>query len=158
MFAQFRRVFADLWRSDQQLERSAEPAAPAGDNEIAHPMLLRVHLRRADFAIPGHVSSHAGRGYTELIAVKAACHVADPILARSARASLPSGSSAGNLSDRRTHCLNSRTTLAVRIAREGAVLRHSASDWARRSPFHRLFGPKISETPHPKREPPHPRR
>src|SRR5262249_34444012 len=59
MFAQFRRVFADLWRSDQQLERSAEPAAPAGDNEIAHPMLLRVHLRQADFAIPNHVSSYA---------------------------------------------------------------------------------------------------
>jgi hypothetical protein len=59
MFAQFRRVFADLWRSDQQLERSAEPAAPARDNEIVHPMLLRVHLRWADFAIPGHASSYA---------------------------------------------------------------------------------------------------
>jgi len=59
MFAQFRRVFADLWRSDQQLERSDELAAPARDSEIAHPMLPRVHLRWADFAIPVHASSYA---------------------------------------------------------------------------------------------------
>jgi hypothetical protein len=57
MFAQFRRVFADL-ALGSAAGTVREPAAPARDNEIVHPMLLRVHLGWRDFAIPGHASSY----------------------------------------------------------------------------------------------------
>jgi hypothetical protein len=57
MLAELCRVLADLRRADQQLERAAEPAATAGDDQVVDPVLGGCHLCGRDVAITGHSSS-----------------------------------------------------------------------------------------------------
>src|SRR5215472_17685008 len=53
MLAELCRVLANLRRADQQLERAAEPAAAAGDDQVVNPALGRCHLTGRDVAITG---------------------------------------------------------------------------------------------------------
>ena len=53
MLAELCRMFADLRRADQQLERAAEPAAAAGDDQLVNPALGRCHLTLRNVAITG---------------------------------------------------------------------------------------------------------
>ena len=55
MLAELRRVLADLGRPNQQLKRTAEPAAPAGDDQIVYPPLGGRHLRQAKFRDTGPI-------------------------------------------------------------------------------------------------------
>src|SRR6516164_8083761 len=54
VLAELCRMLADLRRADQQLEGAAEPAAPAGDDQVVDPALSRCHLAEHDFAITSH--------------------------------------------------------------------------------------------------------
>jgi len=47
-------VLADFRRADQHLERSAEPAALAGHNQIMDAALRRGHVGRGNLAITAH--------------------------------------------------------------------------------------------------------
>ena len=54
MLAELCRMFADLRRADQQLERTAEPATAAGDDQVVDPPLSGCHFAGCDVAITGH--------------------------------------------------------------------------------------------------------
>jgi len=56
MLAELCRVLADFWRADQQLERAAEPAAAASDDQVVNPALVGCHLTRGDVAVSGQSS------------------------------------------------------------------------------------------------------
>src|SRR5690348_14244543 len=56
MLAEFRSVFADFGRPDQDVKRAAEPAALSGNDLVVHPPLRRAHLIRGDLAITAHSS------------------------------------------------------------------------------------------------------
>ena len=53
MLAELCRVLADFGRADQQLERAAEPAAAARDDQVVDPALGGCHLSKRDIAITG---------------------------------------------------------------------------------------------------------
>src|ERR1051325_1526575 len=54
MLAEFRSVFADFGRPDQDVKRAAEPAALSGNDLVMHPLLRRAHLIRGSLAITAH--------------------------------------------------------------------------------------------------------
>src|ERR1051325_1371025 len=54
MLAEFRSVFADFGRPDQDVKRAAEPAALSGNDLVMHPLLRRAHLIRGRLAITAH--------------------------------------------------------------------------------------------------------
>jgi len=58
MLAELCRVLTDLGRADQQLERTAEPPAAAGNDQIVDAALGRGHFCWRDVAIPGHFFSY----------------------------------------------------------------------------------------------------
>ena len=58
MFAELCRVFLDFRRADQELERAAEPASPAGEDQIVDATLDRAHFHKGNLAITGHFSSY----------------------------------------------------------------------------------------------------
>src|SRR5712671_542110 len=59
MLAELCRVLTDLGRADQQLERTAEPPAAPGNDQIVDAALGRRHFRWRDVAIPGHFFSYS---------------------------------------------------------------------------------------------------
>src|SRR5215471_795612 len=62
---------AYLRRTDQDLERTAKAAAPAGDDLVMHFFLRRSHLGRADLSVTGHLglpgSGRLGHGSDDRI-------------------------------------------------------------------------------------------
>jgi hypothetical protein len=51
-------VLTDFGRTDQQLERTAEPPPAPGNDQIVDAALGRRHFRWRNVAIPGHLSSY----------------------------------------------------------------------------------------------------
>src|SRR5258708_29183019 len=59
MLAELCRVLTDLGRTDQQLERTAEPPPAPGNDQIVDAALGRRHFRWRNVAIPGHFFSYS---------------------------------------------------------------------------------------------------
>src|ERR1700730_11689068 len=59
MLAELCRVLTDLGRADQQLERTAQPPAAPGNDQIVDAALGRGHFCWRDVAIPGHFFSYS---------------------------------------------------------------------------------------------------
>lgn len=80
MPAQLCRVLTNIGRADQQLERPGEPAAPADKYQIANPAAAPVSFPPGSIrdTEPSFLLSLWSQNYSELIPLKAACHLTGP--------------------------------------------------------------------------------